>query len=87
MANVLCASHEWNLGFEELRELSNAGFRVIPVSTGLDAIKQFAAREIDAIVLNQRLPDGPVSDLVSYFRHHDQGIPIVMLSVEIRHVH
>ena len=80
MANVLCISHEWNLGFEELRELADGGFRVIPVASGFEAIKQFAAREIDAIVVNRRLPDIAVDDLVSFMRQHDEDIPIVMLS-------
>jgi DNA-binding response OmpR family regulator len=80
MANVLCVSHEWSLGFEELRELSNAGFRVLPVASGYDAIKQFTTREIDAIIVNRRLPDIEVRDLVQYFRSHDESLPIVMLS-------
>ena len=80
MANLLCVSHEWNLGFEELRALSNAGFRVIPAPNGYDAVKQFASRDIDAVIVNRRLPDIELGDLVSYFRHHDDGIPIVMIS-------
>ncbi len=80
MANLLSVSHEWNLGFEELRELSNAGFRVIPATTGDDAVKRFAARDIDAVIVNHRLPDIELGELVSYFRHRDDGIPIVMLS-------
>ena len=81
MANVLCVSHEWSLGFEELRELSNAGFRVLPVGTGYDAIKQFAARDIDAVLVNRRLPDIEMHELVRYFRNHDESLPIVMLSL------
>jgi len=80
MTNVLCVSHEWNLGFEELRELSNAGFRVIPAATGYEAVKQYAARDIDAIIVNRRVPDIEIEDLVSFFRHHNESIPIVMLS-------
>jgi len=80
MANVLCVSHEWNLGFEELRALADVGFRVIAAASGLEAVKQFAAREINAIVVNRRLPDIDVNELVSFFRHQDRGIPIVMLS-------
>lgn len=80
MANVLCVSHEWNLGFEELRALSNAGFRVYPAPTGYDAVKQFASRDIDAVIVNRRLPDLEVADLVTYFRHHGEDIPIVMVS-------
>ena len=80
MSNVLCISHEWNLGFEELRALSDAGFRVIPVPNGFEAIKRYAACEIDAVVMNRRLPDIEVSDLVSFFRHHDVDVPIVVLS-------
>jgi DNA-binding response OmpR family regulator len=80
MVNVLCVSHEWNLGFEELRALSNAGFRVRTVANGFEAIKQFAEHEIDAILVNRQLPDVEVSELVSFFRNHDADIPIVMLS-------
>ena len=80
MANVLCVSHEWNLGFEELRALSNAGFRLFPAPSGYDAVKQFASRDIDAVIVNRRLPDIEVTDLVDYFRHHSEGIPIVMVS-------
>lgn len=80
MANVLCISHEWNLGFNELRELANAGLRVIPSTSAFDAIKQFATREVDAIILNRSLPDIEVADLVTFFRHHSEDIPIVMLS-------
>jgi DNA-binding response OmpR family regulator len=80
MANVLCISHEWNLGFDELRELANAGLRVIPSTSAFDAIKQFATRDIDAIIVNRRLPDIEVADLITFFRHHAENIPIVMLS-------
>jgi len=80
MTNVLCVSDEWNLGFEELRALSNAGFRVIPVPNGYEAVKQFAAREIEAIIVNRRVADIEIADLLSFFRHHDETIPIVMLS-------
>lgn len=80
MANILCVSHEWNLGFEELRALSNAGFRVFPAPSGYDSVKQFASRPMDAVIVNRRLPDIDVGDLVAYFRQNDDGIPIVMIS-------
>ena len=80
MANLLCVSHEWNLGFEELRALSNAGFRVLPAPSGYEAVKQFASRAIDAVIVNHRLLDIDLGELVTYFRHHDDGIPIVMIS-------
>ena len=80
MTNILCVSHEWNLGFDELREMSNAGYRVIPVPNGYEAVRQFAEREIAAIVVNRRLPDIEIADLISYFRHNKEEIPIVMLS-------
>jgi DNA-binding response OmpR family regulator len=80
MPNLLCVSHEWNLGFEELRALSSAGFRVIPSLNGFEAIKQFASREISAVIVNRRLPDIELCDLLAYFRHHEEDIPIVMLS-------
>ncbi len=80
MANLLCVSHEWNLGFEVLRELSNAGFRVFPAPSGYEAVKQFASRDIDAVIVNHRLPDIDLAELVTYFRHHEDGIPIVMIS-------
>ena len=83
MPNLLCVSHEWNLGFAELRELADAGFRVIPAATGFDAVKQFATAEIDAVVLNRRLPDIQVSDLSAYFRHHNPGVPIVLVSARM----
>ncbi len=80
MANLLCISHEWNLGFEELRELSNAGFRVFPTPSGYEAVKQFASRDIDAVIVNHRLPDIDLGELVCYLRHHDDSMPIVMIS-------
>ncbi len=80
MASVLCVSHEWNLGFEELRALANGGFRVVSAPNGHEAIRHFATKAIDAVIVNRRLPDIEVADLVSYFRNHDEGIPIVMLS-------
>ena len=80
MVNVLCVSHEWNLGFEELRELSNAGYRVIPACCGVEAVKKFATHEIGAVIVNRRLHDIDVAELVSYFRNHDQDIPVVMIS-------
>lgn len=78
--NVLVVSHEWNLGFEDLRNLSDAGFRVITASSGFDAIKQFATRPIAAVIVNRRLPDMDVADLTTHFRHYDQKLPIVMVS-------
>ena len=80
MPNLLCVSHEWSLGFNELRELSNAGYYLIPAASGFDAIKQFATREIDAVLVNRRLPDIEVDDLATYFRLHHEDLPIVMIS-------
>lgn len=80
MPNLLCVSHEWSLGFNEVRELSNAGFYLIPAANGFDAIKQFATRPIDAVLVNRRLPDIEVEDLATYFRLHHENLPIVMIS-------
>jgi DNA-binding response OmpR family regulator len=80
MPNLLCVSHEWSLGFNELRELSNAGYYLIPAANGFEAIKQFATRPIDAVLVNRRLPDILVDDLATYFRLHHEGLPIVMIS-------
>ena len=80
MPNLLCVSHEWSLGLKEVRELSNAGFYLIPAANGFEAIKQFATRSIDAVLVNRRLPDIAVDDLAHYFRMHHEGLPIVMIS-------
>ena len=80
MPNLLCVSHEWSLGFEEVRELSNAGFYLIPAANGFEAIKHFATRAIDAVLVNRRLPDISVDDLATYFRRHHEDLPIVMIS-------
>lgn len=80
MENVLVISHEWNLGFDELRELADAGFQVVPATNGFEAVKIFATRAVAAVIVNRRLPDINVADLVSYFRHHNDSMPIVMLS-------
>ncbi|MGH9644793.1 MAG: response regulator, partial [Terriglobales bacterium] len=63
-----------------VRELSNAGFYLIPAANGFEAIKQFATRSIDAVLVNRRLPDISVADLAQYFRLHHEGLPIVMIS-------
>lgn len=80
MANLLCISHEWSLSLNEVRELSNAGFYLIPAADGFQAIKQFATRSIDAVIINRRLPDISVEDLATYFRRHHESLPIVMIS-------
>jgi CheY-like chemotaxis protein len=80
MTNLLCVSDEWSLGFDELRELSNAGFRVIEAPTGFDAVKEFATQQVDAVVLNRRLPDISVREIAIYFRRHNVSTPIVMVS-------
>lgn len=80
MPNLLCVSHEWSLSLKDVRELSDAGFYLIPAANGLEAIKQFATRTIDAVVVNRRLPDIPVEDLTAYFRNHSAEMPVVMIS-------
>jgi DNA-binding response OmpR family regulator len=80
MKNVLVVSHEWNLGFDDLRELSNAGFQAVPAADAFQAVTIFATRPIAAVIVDRRLPDISVADLVAYFRQHNERIPIVMLS-------
>jgi DNA-binding NtrC family response regulator len=83
MPNVLCISHEWSLSLNDVRELSDAGFYLIPASNGFDAVKHFATRPIDAVVVNRRLPDIDVDDLTGYFRRHNPDLPIVMISNQL----
>lgn len=80
MENLLVVSHEWNLGFEELRELANAAYQVIPAASGFDAVKIFATRPIAAVVVNRSLPDMDVADFAGYIHKHNESLPIVMLS-------
>jgi DNA-binding response OmpR family regulator len=80
MPNVLCVSHEWSLSLKDVRALCDAGFYLIPASNGFDAVKQFATRVIDAVIVNRRLPDIAVDDLTTYFRRHKEDLPIVMIS-------
>jgi len=77
---VLVVSHEWRLDFEEVRELLAAGFEAIHAVDAFHAIRQYATRRISAVVLNRCLPDIEVSELITYFRRHDEALPIVMLS-------
>lgn len=80
MPNLLCVSHEWSLSLKDVRELSDAGFYLIPASNGLEAVKHFSTRQIDAVIVNRRLADIGVDDLTTYFRHHNADMPIVMIS-------
>ena len=79
MPNLLCVTHEWELETEEMRQLEGSGFRVVRATNGFDAIKHFATGDIDAVVVNRRLPDISIADLAAYFRHH-KSLPIVMVS-------
>ena len=79
MPNVLCVSHEWSLSLKDVRELSDAGFYLIPAANGFEAVKHFATRPIDAVVVNRRLPDIDVDDLATYFRRHKENLAIVMI--------
>lgn len=83
MANILCVSHEWNLGFDDIRQLASAGYRVFTAGTGYEAIGKFATREIDAVLVNRRLPDLPVEDLVNFVKHHAPEMPVIMLSASM----
>ena len=80
MANILCVSNEWNLGFDDIRELANAGFRVFTAGNGYEAIGKFASREIDAVLVNRQLPDLAVEDLVNFLKHHSPAMPVIMVS-------
>ena len=82
MPNLLCVTHEWELENEEMRQLADSGYRVIRTTNGFDAIKHFATGEVDAVVVNRRLPDISVADLATYFRHH-KNLPIVMVSTSM----
>ncbi len=80
MPNILCISHEWNLGFEALRNLADAGFVAYPAPTGIDALREFAARPISAILVNPTLPDIPVAELIDFFKSHDPNLAVIMIS-------
>lgn len=80
MLTVLCVSHEWNLGFGDLRALANDGFSVLTASDGYDALHIFASQQIDALVVSRNLPDIPVDELARYVKLHQPGMPVVMLA-------
>ena len=83
MANLLCVTHEWQLGFDAVRSLANAGFYLIPAANGYEGLQKFVLRDIDAVVINRRLPDISVEDFVRFARHHKPELPVVMVSAEM----
>ncbi|MGI9100909.1 MAG: response regulator [Terriglobales bacterium] len=82
MANLLCVSHEWHLGFEALRALVNSGFYIIPATNGYEALWKYGRSDVDALVVNRHLPDIDVLEFIHYLKHHNPDIPVVMISNE-----
>ncbi|HEU5453260.1 MAG TPA: hypothetical protein VFU76_14795 [Terriglobales bacterium] len=83
MATVLCASYEWNLGFDELRSLHEAGHVLITVHDGLEALRTLAGGNVDAVLVSRTLPDVEVSALVDYIREARPKLPIILITEAI----
>jgi DNA-binding NtrC family response regulator len=64
--------------------LAKAGYEVIEVSDGLQAIailrQQETARTVDTILCDIRMPKVNGIDTILYFRKHYPAIPVVVLS-------
>ena len=80
MTRILCVSHEWNLGFDTLRSLTDANFHVTTASSGGEAIRHFTDGSYDAVIVNRRLPDMPLCDLLNCVKNHAADLPVIMIS-------
>ena len=80
MPNLLCVSDEWSLGFKDLRALADMGFNVVTAANGYEAVQLFSFRDIDAVVVNRKLPDLGVGTLARFCKAHKPGIPVIMLA-------
>lgn len=83
MATVLCVSYEWNLGFDEIRSLHEAGYLLVTAHSGLEALRTLASGRVDAVLLSRTLPDVEVSALVDYIREALPKLPIVLITEAI----
>ena len=80
MLNLLCVSDEWSLGFNDMRALADRGFNVFTASNGYEAVQMFSFRQIDAVVVNRKLPDLGVGALARFCKMQRPGIPVIMLA-------
>lgn len=83
MATVLCVSYEWNLGFGEIRSLHEAGYLLVTVHNGLEAVRALASDNVDAVLVSRTLPDVEVGALADYIREARPKLPIIMIAEAI----
>lgn len=66
----------WSLG-ERLRQ---AGYAVVEAATGQEAMQALARGQVDAVVLDIRLPDADGMDLLGQIKARSCQLPVVMIS-------
>jgi len=73
---------EDDLGHRSLMEdrLRKTGFDVLGCGSIADARQWFSSAGWDAVLLDQRLPDGEGLDLMAHLRRASPGLPIILVT-------
>src|SRR5256885_16709769 len=78
-ASVLLVEDEENLASLVRAYLEQEGYRVIPVTTGADALRAIEAEPVRLVVLDLNLPDMDGLDVCRQIRARS-SVPVVMLT-------
>jgi len=77
---ILVVDDEPNVRGGIRRVLSRHGYDVVEAATCHDAELLFASQPPDAVLLDERLPDGRGVDLLSRLHESSPGVPVLMLT-------
>ena len=80
MKTILCVEDEIRVLRNNIKYLSEAGFRVLAAKNLTEARKHLSKKTPDAIVLDIMLPDGNGLDLLQELRKTGNKVPIIMLT-------
>jgi CheY-like chemotaxis protein len=78
--SVLLVEDEYLLGQLLKLELEGAGFDVIAVGQGVDAIKQLDKCKIDAVVTDLFMPEMDGGELLRKMQEKGHDLPVIFLS-------
>jgi CheY-like chemotaxis protein len=77
---ILLVEDEYLLGQLLKLELEGAGFNVIDVAQGADAIKQLDECQIDAVVTDLFMPEMDGGELLKKMKAKGHDLPVIFLS-------
>jgi CheY-like chemotaxis protein len=79
---VLCVDDEPNVLTTHKLILESAGYSVLTAATGKEGVAIFASHNVDAVLLDYRLPDVDGGAVAAQMKRNKPAIPLLMLSAQ-----